>query len=316
MKHNHRSLPLLLLLVISLFRPPITHGTSIDEVKRESLRAYEAILEVNRAGGDTSQLIDKLNEALSLIEKAEVKGDQSLLDEAERLIGEIIAASPELIEEGLRIRRWRTAIQMVEAVTIILLGFLIYRHGPNLFWRLWIKLRGDYLIKRSGPSRNASMLVSGEVWAVITAIIIVGAVFALAQSLRAGRVVEPFSELGVLGPNMKIGDYPKTVVAGESFRLYLYIGNHMGKPMYYIILLKLGDRETPIDPAPLNPLKEMYIVLDDGENKTKPIDITLKEPGINKRLIFEMWIYNTTSRNITYHKRWCQLWINVTSPPL
>ncbi|RLI06945.1 hypothetical protein DRO24_04070, partial [Candidatus Bathyarchaeota archaeon] len=64
-------------------------------MKRESLRAYEAILEVNRAGGDTSQLIDKLNEALSLIEKAEVKGDQSLLDEAERLIGEIIAASPE-----------------------------------------------------------------------------------------------------------------------------------------------------------------------------------------------------------------------------
>ena len=315
MKHNLRSLLLLLLLVISLFRPPITHATSIDEIKRESFRAYEAILEVHRAGGNISHLIDKLNEALSLIEKAEVTGDQALLDEAERLMEEIIAASLELIEEGSRIRRWRTAIQIVEVVAIILLGFLIYRRGPNLFWRLWIKLRGNYLIKRSGSPRGVSMLVSGEVWAVITAIILVGAVFALAQSLRAGRVVEPFSELGVLGPKMKIGDYPDTVIAGESFRLYLYVGNHMGKPMYYLILLKLGDRETPIDPAPLNPFKEIYIILDDGENKTKPIDITLTEPGMNKRLIFEMWIYNTTSKNITYHKRWCQLWINVTSPP-
>lgn len=147
------------------------------------------------------------------------------------------------------------------------------------------------------------------------AVILVGGVFAFSQLISAGRVTEPFSELGVLGPKMKIGDYPKTVIAGEAFRLYLYVRNHMGKPMYYAVLIKLGNASTPIDPTPTKPFVRLDLILMHGENATTPIDVALTKPGVNERLVFELWIYNSTVKAFTYHRRWCQLWLNVTAPP-
>jgi hypothetical protein len=38
-----------------------------------------------------------------------------------------------------------------------------------------------------------------EVLAVVAAIVIVASVFAVVQAINAGRVTEPFSELGLLG---------------------------------------------------------------------------------------------------------------------
>jgi uncharacterized membrane protein len=45
---------------------------------------------------------------------------------------------------------------------------------------------------------------------------------------------------------MKVGDYLKEVVAGSLFRLYLYLGNHEGKSVYYRILIKLGNETSTI----------------------------------------------------------------------
>lgn len=54
-----------------------------------------------------------------------------------------------------------------------------------------------------------SWVLNEEVLAVLAAIVLVAAVLAGVQVLNAGRVVEPFSELGLLGPEGKIGSYPK-----------------------------------------------------------------------------------------------------------
>ncbi|HRR54707.1 MAG TPA: hypothetical protein P5290_05120, partial [Candidatus Methanomethylicus sp.] len=76
-------------------------------------------------------------------------------------------------------------------------------------------------------------MIDEEARAVTLAIIAIIGVAAVSQAIVAGRVVEPFSALGTLGPNMKIGDYPKTVLVNETFRLYFYIENQEGRAMFY-----------------------------------------------------------------------------------
>jgi len=100
----------------------------------------------------------------------------------------------------------------------------------------------------------------------------------------------------------------------EAMLLYVYVGNHMGRPMYYVVQVKVGDRETPIDPAPLEPVATFERVLLHNSTWIFPLEISFDEPGLNKRLIVELWIYNETAGEVQYHGKWCQLWINVTRP--
>ncbi|MEN3051233.1 MAG: DUF1616 domain-containing protein [Candidatus Methanosuratincola petrocarbonis] len=160
-------------------------------------------------------------------------------------------------------------------------------------------------------------MIDEEIRAVVLAVIVLGAALAVSQAITAGRVAEPFSALGVLGPNMKIGDYPKEVLAGEPFRLYLYVENHEGKAMYYRVLEKVGDNSTVLNetvPADLPVLASYDVVLAHGENATIPVNVTLATPAQGAKLIFELWAIGTGGSPY-YTGRWNHLWINVTSPP-
>lgn len=164
-----------------------------------------------------------------------------------------------------------------------------------------------------------SWVLDDEVLAVIAAIIIVSTVIAVVQVVNVGRVVEPFSALGILGPSGKIGDYPKQVVAGVPFKLNIYVGNYEGRTMYYRILIKLGDNSSIINettPLLVEPLMEVRVILAHNSSQVIPVNITLDKPVINARLVFEMWVFNESTRAFTYHGRWNHLWLNVTEPPL
>lgn len=160
-----------------------------------------------------------------------------------------------------------------------------------------------------------SWIFNDEVLAVIAAIIIVSGVFTAVQVLNAGRVVEPFSELGLLGPGGKIADYPRAVEAGQPFRLNVYVGNHEGRVMYYKVLVKVGDRNSTINattPLAAEPIMELRAILAHNTSELLPVDIKLNSPGVDVRLVFEMWAYNETLGGFAYHGRWNQLWLNVT----
>jgi uncharacterized membrane protein len=164
-----------------------------------------------------------------------------------------------------------------------------------------------------------SWVLDEEVLAVLAAISIVAAVLAGSQAFNAGRVIEPFSELGLLGPGGKIGDYPREVLAGSPFKLNVYVGNHEGKAMYYRVLVKVGDKSSVINasmPLSSKPLMDIRVVLGHNTSRIMPVDVTLYEPASNVRLIFEMWFYNEAAGGFSYHGRWNQLWVNVTKPVL
>ncbi|MEM2128948.1 MAG: DUF1616 domain-containing protein [Candidatus Methanomethylicaceae archaeon] len=160
-------------------------------------------------------------------------------------------------------------------------------------------------------------MIDEEVRAVVLAVVVLAGLVAVSQAITAGRVVEPFSALGTLGPNMKIGDYPKEVLAGDPFRLYLYVENHEGKAMYYRVLAKVGDNSTLVNetvPADLPVLASYDVILCHGENSTIPADIALSVPAQDAKLIFELWAVDEGGA-WNYTGRWNHLWMNVTSPP-
>jgi uncharacterized membrane protein len=165
-----------------------------------------------------------------------------------------------------------------------------------------------------------SWVLDDKVLAVLTLIIVVASiVFEIAQMVNAGRVVEPFSELGLLGPSGRIGDYPRQVEAGTPFPLHVYIGNHEGRTVYYRVLAKTGNKSSVIDektPLTAEPVMDLRIVLSHNSSAIIPVSLMVQEPATNARLVLELWVFNETLGAFIYHGRWNQLWLNVTAPAL
>jgi uncharacterized membrane protein len=134
--------------------------------------------------------------------------------------------------------------------------------------------------------------------------------------LSEQKLVEPFSELGILGPNGKLGDYPHQVNPGEEIKLQLYVGNEEGSTQYYRVDVKSGLKEQNVsDIVPLQAPKiaTYELVLPNMANSTTPISFSLAEAGLNRRVIFELYRYDVNSGNFKY-QIWTQIWLNVTSP--
>lgn len=159
------------------------------------------------------------------------------------------------------------------------------------------------------------MRTDEKIQAAIIVVLLGYSVLTAAPIILGDRVVEPFSELGILGPNMKLGDYPREVEVGEEISLYLYLGNHEGAPIYYRVHVKLGDRAMNVsdtEPYPGVTLSSYDRLLENEANYTRPITITVPSLGINRRLVFELNKYDAERRMFVYDGIWAQLWLNVT----
>lgn len=127
---------------------------------------------------------------------------------------------------------------------------------------------------------------------------------------------EHFSELGILGPQQTIANYPNSLKSGEPFLLYGYIGNHEGMAEYYALYVKLGNNNTVVSnvTAASAPVISSYsYILGSGQNTTFPMNLSIGQNGTNLRMIFELWSFNKTRSSFSYTGLWNQLWINVTA---
>jgi hypothetical protein len=314
---------LALFLILSHMIVAHAAAESVDDVRSAIITAFKALGEAYNAGGDVSNLTETLNEALNLTAEAETIAStnpseaQTLLSQAKTLADNVTSHAPLIKEEGLKQGQTQTIITFASIAAAIIVGIFIYMFGPSLLWRLWLNLRKNYTVKVTGtPKKEKGLVITmDQVCAAILGIILIISVFVAAQYFLAGNTGETFSELGILGSNMKLGDYPKEVVAGDSVNLYVYVGNQMGKPVYYNVMIKIGDNDTSVNPAPLEPTMELDRILLQNENWTSPANIKLTQAGLNQRIIFELWTYNETTNNIDYSQIWGQVWLNVTAPP-
>jgi uncharacterized membrane protein len=154
-----------------------------------------------------------------------------------------------------------------------------------------------------------------EVAAVLLVIVAILGIFVSLQPLIPSTA-EKFSELGLLGPNQTIANYPTNMKTGQSFLLYGYIGNHEGQVDYYRLLVKLGNASVQVTNSTSAPLPQVLSyarVLDNNQSWVFPINLALNTTGTNLKLIFELWKYNETTSNFGYTGLWDQLYLNVTS---
>jgi uncharacterized membrane protein len=159
-------------------------------------------------------------------------------------------------------------------------------------------------------------VIDDDLRGVAIVLILLFAVMAIGIPYYSSRTVEPFSELGILGPNKQIADYPTSVATGENFTLYLYVGNHQGQAEYYQVYAKLGTQASVVSDnvsLAVAPLKTYGMVLLNNQTYLQPISLHLNQPGQNVRLVFELWIYQANSSSFVYDHRFNQIFLNVSS---
>jgi uncharacterized membrane protein len=156
--------------------------------------------------------------------------------------------------------------------------------------------------------------VDKETSSVALVLVTVIAIFAVVEPILPANS-QPFSELGILGPNQTVGGYPTSVIAGSPFLLYGYIGNHEGVSSYYQFLVKVGNETTQISNSTFAQAPIIFTyshVLENNQSTTFPLNLTLGSQGTNVRLIFELWSYNVTTSSYAYTGLWNQFFLNVT----
>jgi hypothetical protein len=161
---------------------------------------------------------------------------------------------------------------------------------------------------------------------------------------------EKFSELWVLGQGHMATDYPFNVSAGESYLVYVGVGNHMGASSYYGVQVKFRNQTedlpnvTAAAPSPLPMLYEYSLFLQDGQSWEQPLTFSFSQVsvagnrsvvggltvngvtlGVDEsavwdagndghfyELFMELWIYNAVTDAFQFHNRFVGLWLNMT----
>lgn len=148
---------------------------------------------------------------------------------------------------------------------------------------------------------------------------------------------ETFMDIYVLDSNHMAIDYPQNLNVGETIQLDIGVRNYMGQAEYAAVYVKLANASYSVEPCPLSPLVKFQHILSKKEtwefriyvrieeaksegsyrtitqlkinNKLYSVNIPAKD-GKNFRLIFELWLYNATSKKFEFSRSWVQIWFN------
>ena len=154
-----------------------------------------------------------------------------------------------------------------------------------------------------------------------------------------------FSELYLLGPNQTAANYPSNIVVGQNYSVYVGVGNQLGSSAYYVLYVKLGNETDPLPnnslgtPSSLAPLYEYRFSIQDSAtweslldfsvshastsgnnsqingvtfNVDKPATWDSNSTAFTYRLLFELWIYDSSSSVISFNDRFVDLQLNLT----
>jgi uncharacterized membrane protein len=161
---------------------------------------------------------------------------------------------------------------------------------------------------------------------------------------------QTFSEIYLLGPNRTLANIPFNIKIGETYSLYLGIGNHMGSLNYYKCYIKLNNGVDPLPntttqmPSPSPTLCEYSTFLNDEGSWETPFTFTVKDVDFHNGLanikgidingqnysistsslwnpsksvyvfvfVFELYSFNTTSSSLEFNNRYVSFNFNMT----
>ena len=165
-----------------------------------------------------------------------------------------------------------------------------------------------------------------------------------------------FSEMWLLGPDQMAEGYPYNVSSGQSYLVYLGVGNQLGYCAYYVVEVKFRNESEsapssfgPIEnrtPSSMPSLFNITAFVADQTDWELPVNFSFDYSVVNESqvvfhsltlngevlglqgqatawnstegaffgdLIFELWIYNAQATVLSYHDRYVDLKLNMTS---
>jgi uncharacterized membrane protein len=164
---------------------------------------------------------------------------------------------------------------------------------------------------------------------------------------------EFFTEMWLLGPNQRAENYPYNITQIQDNQVYLGLSNHLGSVAYYRVDVKLrnqnmlGPDSFQRTPSNLPTLYSFNIVVADQQTVQVPVDfsftysqtndlqINFNQLSINnnpvningysttwnstnneyyEKIVFELYLYNSTTSSFQYHERFVDLRLNMTVP--
>jgi hypothetical protein len=206
---------------------------------------------------------------------------------------------------------------------------------------------------RHEASNGGSQVKLGDVKLVyafscfVLSLIILSPTLAMSIPFPSG---EQFSELWLLGPDRMPEGYPFNVSPGESYKVYLGLGNYLGALGYYRVIVKFRNESEPLPnsisgtPSSLQPVFKYNVFLRNNETLEKEFLFSFRGVSFERdvcrvskvlvgdyamdvsgtavwnetsnaffyQLFFEMWLYNATVSDFQYYNRWVGLWLNMS----
>ena len=188
---------------------------------------------------------------------------------------------------------------------------------------------------------------------VVTAILALLVASPALQRLLVYPRTEFFTEMGLLGPEHTVENYPHNIKLNENYNVFLGVSNQLGRCAYYTVQVKFRNQNqsapnsTTRTPSSLPPLYTLNVIVADKEAWELPVTFsfdysynennsqvifnrmmfngaslnlngysTTWDPENNLffgNLIFELWIYNDAVGGFTYHERYNDLKFNMTA---
>jgi hypothetical protein len=190
------------------------------------------------------------------------------------------------------------------------------------------------------------------VFSVVTAVLALLVASPALSRLLVWPRTEFFSEMWLLGPNQMAEDYPFNISSGQSYSVYLGLGNQLGYCAYYLVEVKfLNESESAPDsfkftPSSLPSLFNVSAFVADQATWQMPLTFSL-DYALNKtllrvdfrgmvlngvalglnglsaswnasksmfpsNLVFELWLFNSKLNSFEYHERFVNLMLNMT----
>lgn len=125
----------------------IVQVTAQEDTSTRLKEAFEAVSKAEEMGGDVKELVESLNEALSLLEEAEQNGDDELKNDALSIIEKVVSEASKASEEGLKTKQTQIAMMGITMGVLAVLCIVTWRYLAKLFWNLWVKNKRKWKVK-------------------------------------------------------------------------------------------------------------------------------------------------------------------------
>jgi len=133
---------LLLVIMTSLGSFSVAYAVDEEDVRTELRVSFEAVAEAERSGGDISELVGELNMIAVELESASEEEYSELL----RRVLEVAGKANAVDSVGEPAEMNQVYVSTAILLSTGLLVLLVWALFPVLYWKLWLRSKGDWII--------------------------------------------------------------------------------------------------------------------------------------------------------------------------